>query len=545
MIDEFAEIREAFALESAEMLSEMETALLVLEAHPVTGEDFNRLFRAVHTIKGSASIVSADQVESFCHALEHLMVKIRENELPLVRELVTLFLQCHDHIKGLIAAYEASSTELPPHHEQLLGLIADWQTPVAVVTNRPVDLDLGLPADDASTEQSSASQKVVRVDAQKLDQLINLVVELVTASSELESHVKRIGDSASLESSSAVSLLVKKIQERAMVFRMVPVGDLFRRFQRLVHDLSASCGKKIQLVTAGAETELDKVMAERLREPLVHLIRNAIDHGIEPSTERLAANKPATGTIRMNAFQEAGSIVIEVRDDGRGISHDRVLRRAMERGLIRPQELADQDPLALIFEPGFSTMDEATLLSGRGVGMDVVKRTIEELRGKIELTSIEGQGTCFQLRLPLSLALIDGFMVTVENNSYILPMELVDETIDLPPEVSQELKRRGYLNIRGEALPCLDLREIVASAGCAPASRFAVVIRHEGRKIGLAVDHLVGEVKAVVKPLGRLYRDTRIISGATILGDGAIALILDLPELLRLYSSWSAQNELR
>jgi two-component system, chemotaxis family, sensor kinase CheA len=537
MIDDFAEIREAFALEAAEMLAEMESALLVLEAHPAPGDDFNRLFRAVHTVKGSAGIVSADQVEAFCHALEYLMVKIRENELPLVRELVTLFLQCHDHIRSLIAAFEASSTETPPRHEQLLALITGWQTPATVETNTPLEPELGLPSDDASTEQSAASQKIVRVDAQKLDQLINLVVELVTASSELESHVKQSGDNASLESASAVSLLVKKIQERAMVFRMVPVGDLFRRFQRLVHDLSASSGKKIQLTTAGADAELDKVMAERLREPLVHLIRNSIDHGIELPAERLAAGKPATGTIRMNAFQEAGSIVIEVRDDGRGICRERVLLRAVERGLIRPQEVADRDPLALIFEPGFSTVEEATLLSGRGVGMDVVKRTIEELRGKIDLTSIEGQGTSFQLRLPLSLALIDGFMVTVGNDYYILPMELVDETIDLPPEISRELQQRGYLKIRGEALPCLDLRGIVGSTGCAPASRFAVVIRHEGRLIGLAVDQLMGEVKAVVKPLGRIYRDTRIISGATILGDGAIALILDLPELLRLHGS--------
>jgi len=537
MIDEFAEIREAFALESAEMLSEMEAALLALEAQPVAGDDLNRLFRAVHTIKGSASIVSADQVENFCHALEHLLVKVRENELPLDRELVVLCLQCHDHIRGLIAAFETSSNEIPPRHGQLLALIADWQPVENIATAAANEPCIALLPEEATTEQSAASQKVVRVDAQKLDQLINLVVELVTASSELESHVKRLGDSASLESSSAVSMLVKKIQERAMVFRMVPVGDLFRRFQRLVHDLAASSGKKIQLVTAGADAELDKVMAERLREPLVHLIRNAIDHGIEQPVERLAAGKPAIGTIRMNAFQEAGSIVIDVRDDGHGINRERVLRKAVERGLIRPLDVVERDPLALIFEPGFSTVQEPTLLSGRGVGMDVVKRTIEELRGKIEVTSIEGQGTSFQLRLPLSLALIDGFMVAVGDDSYILPMEMVDETIDLPPEAAVELRQRGYLNIRGKALPCIDLRSIAEPVASAPLSRFAIVVRQDERRIGLAVDQLVGEVKAVVKPLGRLYHTTRIISGATILGDGTIALILDLPELLRLYGT--------
>ena len=537
MIDELAEIREAFALESVEMLAEMESALLILEATPTAGDDFNRLFRAVHTVKGSASIVAADLVENFCHALEHLLVQVREHELPLTKDLLSLCLQCHDHIKGLIAAFEASDTQLPPRHEQLLTLITQWQAPIVIETTAPPEPEPLPQSDETSTEESTAAQKVVRVDAQKLDQLINLVVELVTASSELESHVKRLGDSASFESASAVSLLVKKIQERAMVFRMVPVGDLFRRFQRLVHDLSASSGKKIQLLTAGAETELDKVMAERLREPLVHLIRNAIDHGIESPPERQAAGKPATGTIRMNAFQEAGSIVIEVRDDGRGICRERILQRAFERGLIRPLEMPERDPLALIFEPGFSTMDEATLLSGRGVGMDVVKRTIEELRGKIDIMSSEGQGTCFQLRLPLSLALIDGFMVAVGNDTYILPMELVDETIDLPAGAAAELLLRGYLNIRGEALPCLDLRDIVEPAAPAPLSRFIVVVKQDGRRVGLAVDRLIGEVKAVIKPLGRVYRDARIISGATILGDGTIALILDMPELLRIHGS--------
>lgn len=538
MHDELAELREAYALESAEMLAEVEAALLSLESTPTVGDDFNRFFRAVHTIKGSSGIVGADAVEAFCHGLEHLLVKIREDATPLSPALVSLFLQCHDHIRALVVSFEKGSNELPSRHNQLTALIANWQplpppetSPSDTVQPEPDPLS---PTEETVTEQTGAAQKVVRIDAHKLDQLINLVVELVTATSELESHVKRLGDSASLESASSVSLLVKKIQERAMVFRMVPVGDLFRRFQRLVHDLSASSGKKIQLVTAGMETELDKVLAERLREPLVHLIRNAIDHGIELPSERLAQGKPATGLITMNAFQETGCIVIEIQDDGHGISRERVLRRAVERGLIRPIDTADRDPLSLIFEPGFSTMDEATMLSGRGVGMDVVKRTIEELRGKIEVRSSEGQGTSFQLRLPLSLALIDGFMVAVGGEYYILPMEQVDETIDLPSESCEEMTQRGYLNIRGEALPCLDLRGITVPCTSMPSSRFAVVVRHEGRRVGLAVDQLMGEVKAVIKPLGRLYRDARIISGATILGDGTIALILDLPELLRL-----------
>lgn len=534
--DELAEIRAAFAIEASEMLTEMEEALLALQTVPAIGDDFNRLFRAVHTIKGSSSIVGAEYIEQFCHDVEHLLVRIREQELSLSNDLIALFLQCHDHITALVDNYANAAGALPPpaRHAQLLGIIAAWHEtpePDAVAEPEPQELELLL-SEEATTDLPAAVQQIVRVDANKLDQLINLVVELVTASSALESHLKQQGDATAIESASGVSTLVKLIQERAMLFRMVPVGDLFKRFHRLLHDLSASNGKQIKLKVAGGETELDKVMAEKIREPLVHLIRNAADHGIELPDERRAAGKPPFGTIRLNAYQEAGNIVVEVADDGRGIDRGRVLRKALERGLIRPSEVSERDALALIFEPGFSTLEEATLLSGRGVGMDAVKRAVEELRGSVDITSSEGLGTTIKVRLPLSLALIDGFMVAVGQEYYILPMDLVAETIDLPPESQRELRRRGYLDLRGQALPCLDLRTILKSDGTAPESRFAVVVQGAQGPVGLAVDQLMGEVKAVIKPLGRLYHQVRIISGATILGDGTLALILDVPELL-------------
>lgn len=545
MIDELAEIREAFALESAEMLAEIEESLLALGNNPTSESEFNRLFRAVHTVKGSASIVSADDVENFCHALEHLLFKARDDKYQLAGDLLALLLQCHDHIKALIVAFEAGQEETPPQHIPLLNQISLWQmSPPATAepASNEQQAEPELPEEAVCTppdyenhhlEETSAVQKVVRVDAQKLDQLINLVVELVTTTSELEASVKRVADTTTQETASAVSQLVKQIQERAMVFRMVPVGDLFKRFQRLVHDLSVSTGKQIKLITTGVETELDKVMAERLREPLVHLIRNAIDHGLETPLEREANGKPACGTIRMNAFHEAGNIVIEVQDDGCGINRDRVLAKATARGLVRSPEPTDQEILSFIFEPGFSTMDETTLLSGRGVGMDVVKRTIEDLRGKIDIESVEGEGTCLQLRMPLSLALIDGFMVLAGTDLYILPMDQVEETIDLPKEKETELKQRGYLNLCDEALPCIDLNHVLQQESRAKKARFVVVIKQNDRRVGLVVDQLHGEVKAVIKPLGRIYRDARIISGATILGDGRIALIIDLNELLR------------
>lgn len=531
--EEQAEIRFAFALETAENLAEMEAALLSLDKQPVVGDDLNALFRAVHTIKGSAGIVAADTVELFCHDTEHLLSRVREQELPLTRELVALLLKCHDHIRNLVAAFEAGETTPPPRHDQLSSQIADWASqPIPATPLLPESADAE-PVNDTPASETAADRKIVRIESYKLDQLINLVVELVTAASELESHVKRSGDPAATESAAAVSLLVKQVQERAMVFRMVPVEDLFRRFQRLLHDHSTETGKQIRLQTAGVETELDKVLAEKIREPLLHLVRNAADHGIEKPAERLAAGKQPFGTISLNAWQETGSVVIEVADDGQGINRERVLQRALERGIIQPGAAVGADPLLLIFEPGFSTLEETTKLSGRGVGMDVVKRTVETLRGKLEIDSADGCGTTVRIRLPLSLALIDGFMVSVGNNLFIMPMEAVDETLDLPSETLQKLEKHGYHDLRGEALPCIDLRASLQIGTPLPASRSAVVVRAGKQRTGLVVDRLEGSIKAVIKPLGSAYRNVRIISGATIMGDGSIALILDIPELLK------------
>lgn len=530
--EELAEISAAFAIECSENLAEIESALLALEACPEVNPHFNSLFRAVHTIKGSSSIVGADIIEQFCHEMENLLSRIREHEIGIDADMILLFLQCHDHIRNLISQFESNDNSPPPlAHARLLNLISTrLQTPAASIETKTSPQE---PAQsDTDLADNSVSSKFVRVDAQKLDQLINLVVELVTASSTLEATVKSTNHAGSMEASSAVSLLVKQVQEKSMAFRMVPINDLFKRFQRILHDMASGSGKKVQLVLSGGDTELDKVVAEKLKDPLVHLVRNAIDHGMEAPSERAAEGKPSLGTIHLSAFQEAGAIVICISDDGRGLNRDRILQRALETGLIRPDELTSRDPLALIFEPGFSTLDQATLLSGRGVGMDVVKRRIDELQGKIEISSIEGKGTNVRLRIPLSLALIDGFMVLVDEKPLIMPMELVEETIDLPPEALIELKAHGYLPLRGEALSCMDLRQFTQRETVAPISRFAVVVKNEGKRVGLIVDQLVGETKAVIKPLGRTYRNIKAIAGASILGDGSIALILDLQELI-------------
>jgi two-component system chemotaxis sensor kinase CheA len=530
--EELAEINAAFAIECSENLAEIESALLVLETRPEVNQHFNSLFRAVHTIKGSSSIVGADTVEQFCHEMENLLSRVREHEIGIDAGMIVLFLQCHDHIRSLISQFEANEDTPPPlAHANLLSRISQRLQTTTISLETKTALQEPLQTDTDLTD-NSATSKFVRIDAQKLDQLINLVVELVTASSSLEATVKSTSHPGSIEASSAVSLLVKQVQEKSMGFRMVPINDLFKRFQRILHDMASESGKKAQLVISGGDTELDKVVAEKLKDPLVHLVRNAIDHGVEAPDERTAAGKPPVGIIHLSAFQEAGAIVICIEDDGRGLNRDRILQRALETGLIRPDELASRDPLALIFEPGFSTLDQATLLSGRGVGMDVVKRKIDELQGKIEISSLEEKGTTVRLRIPLSLALIDGFMVMVDEKPLIMPMELVEETIDLPQAALTELNAHGYLPLRGEALSCMDLRQFTQRGTVAPLSRFAVVVKNNGKRVGLIVDQLVGETKAVIKPLGRTYRNIKAIAGASILGDGSIALILDLQELI-------------
>lgn len=569
------EIRQAFAVESAELLAEMESALLVLESDSGSKDEFGRLFRTVHTIKGSASIVRFEVMEQFCHNIEHILVRIREHELSLDQRLVALLLQCHDHISVMLDRYCVSGDGgdvfvPPPLHALLLDRLREWAADSCAVQgeervygmlddsylNVETDAnDSGFKffADDAGdaqpvsgeipevfvntiapeNEKNTRNQSVMRVDAARIDQLADLVVELVTASSVLESHVRKLGDLAAEESALHVADLIKQIQERTMSFRMVQVLSLFRRFHRIIHDVCNSSGKQITLLVNGGETELDKAVAEKLHEPLLHLVRNAIDHGVEPPGDRVACGKPPAGTIHLNAFHDAGNIVIRVGDDGAGINRENVARKAVERGLAKADSLAaGTEVLDYIFEPGFSTLDAASMLSGRGVGMDVVKKVVESLRGRIDVETAAGVGTTFQISIPLSLSLVDGFMVSLGDNLYILPMDLVLETLEFPSAAYRATMPNGCLQVRDRLLPCLDLRKLLGVADPAPAVQHVVVLRSGGTVVGLVVDSLHGEMKTVIKPLGSFYRNLKCISGSSILGDGSIALFLETGALI-------------
>ncbi len=383
-------------------------------------------------------------------------------------------------------------------------------------------------------ETRAQANQYIRVQADKLDALINLVGELVIASAAAGLCAQRNGDTATQEAVAVVSGLVEEIRDGSLELRMVPIGETFQRFQRVVRDVSQELGKDIRLEISGADTELDKTVVEKIADPLMHLVRNAMDHGIESAERRARLGKPAEGTVRLNAYHEAGSIVIEVSDDGGGLNREKILAKALERGVVQSSEgLTEADVYQLIFEPGFSTAEAVTNLSGRGVGMDVVRRNIEALRGSVEVESTQGRGTTLRIRLPLTLAIIDGFLIGVGDASYVVPLKSVVECVELTAEQREETCQRRFINLRGEVLPFVRLRDYFDLDGQAGRRENLVVVNYGGHKAGLIVDALLGEYQTVIKPLGRLFANLSGISGSTILGSGDVALILDVPALVQ------------
>ncbi|MFZ3024461.1 chemotaxis protein CheW [Pseudomonas sp.] len=383
-------------------------------------------------------------------------------------------------------------------------------------------------------DKRNHEQVFIKIEVGKLDQLINLVGELVIAGAAASLSIKQNDQGAMAEANENVTTLVERIRDASLTLRMVAIGEVFQRFPRVVRDISKELGKDIELLITGADTELDKSMVEKLADPLMHIVRNSMDHGIETAEVRQSLGKTARGALRLNAFHESGSIVIEVGDDGRGLDRQRILAKAIEKGLVQAeQQLSDSEVFRLIFEPGFSTAAQVTNLSGRGVGMDVVRRNIEQLRGEVEVLSTFGVGTTVRIRLPLTLAIIDGFQVKVAGEVFVLPLEQVIECVDLGPQESLN----DLLSLRGEALPYVRLRQLFGLQASAGGRQSLVVLQFGEQRAGVVVDELVGEFQAVIKPLGQLFAQNKILSGSTILGDGSVALILDVPQLIQRASS--------
>lgn len=409
-----------------------------------------------------------------------------------------------------------------------------------LVSQRTVASEVVEAALDKQVRPQTARQEsglFVRVPADKLDELINLVGELVICGASATLQAEVVKDAGLIGTTQQLSRLVEEIRNGALGLRMVRIGETFVRYRRVVHDVSTELGKTVNLTIDGADTELDKSVVEKIGDPLMHLIRNSLDHGIETPEKRLAAGKPPDGTICLSARHDSGNIVIQVSDDGKGLDGDLLLLKAKEKGLVaEDQLLTEAEKFELIFMPGFSTAEKVTNLSGRGVGMDVVRKNIEALRGSIKISSSLGQGTAIEIRLPLTLAIIDGFLVKIGEGAFVIPLHAVLECIDADPKaLNLNRQSAGFIKLRGEVLPLLDLRSVFECPGSLPAKRRIVVVGGGGSaKAGLIVDRLDGEYQTVIKPLGKLFRNLHGIGGSTVLGSGEVALILDVGALVKM-----------
>jgi len=373
----------------------------------------------------------------------------------------------------------------------------------------------------------------IRVDSGRLDTLVDLVGELVTVQARLTQRVSGEMDPELQLISESVERLTNELRDNAMSIRMVPIGTLFSRFRRLIHDLAGELGKQAHMTTEGSATELDKTVIDQLNDPLVHIVRNAVDHGIESIQERKALGKPEKGSVHLAAHHAGASVFIEITDDGAGLDAAKLKEKAVAKGIVKADaELSKQECLNLIFHPGFSTAEEVTGVSGRGVGMDVVKRSIDNLRGSIEINSEKGEGTTISLRLPLTLAIIDGLLVSIGKDLFIIPLSVIDECVEMTKDEAQTSRERSMMTFRGEAFTYISLRHILGIKTDPPEIEKVILVNVRGKRTGFGVDQVIGQHQTVIKTLSRVYGNVEGISGATILGDGTVALILDVSQLV-------------
>jgi two-component system chemotaxis sensor kinase CheA len=531
-------VLKTFLAEAEENLSKMEEMLIALETEPENDELLHLIFRMAHTLKGNSSSLGFAQTAESAHAVEDLLQRVRNKTLSIDDRLITLLLKGVDLLRRILFDETAETPASP-------AALDFFRRLPAVAAERGVEA----PADAAPQERRKEETgrrgedrpswndrtRTLRIDIDRLDRLLNLAGEVAIAQGRLGQLLEwKGGREEILEAHREANRLFIDLQEQVMKIRMVPVGPIFRPHLRTVRDIARSHGKSARLVLEGEEVEVDTTVIEHLKDPLVHMIRNALDHGIEPPERRKAAGKDPCGRLVLRAFHDAGSIVIQLEDDGAGLNRRKIVERAVSKGMIASGEgLSDEEIYRFIFEPGFSTAEAVTDLSGRGVGMDIVKRNIDALRGSISVESQEGKGTTITFRLPLTLAIIDGFAVGVGTETYLLPLKAITECVELPREERVHPNGDGVISLRGRPLPYLHLRSLFHLEGNPPRRQSVVVVKSAGKEAGLVVDLLYGEMQAVIKSLGKLFQGLPGVSGSTILGDGRVALILDVPGLLR------------
>jgi len=541
------ELFKDFLIESQELLEGLEEHLVELEAKPDDPELLNEIFRAFHTIKGTAGFLGFSRTSELAHRAEEVLDRLKKGQMSVNQDVMDALLAVLDIMKGLledIKESQAEKTDIGPAMAMLEALLKGEATPVEVPGKAPKTVQQ-VEAKAVARAMGGAAE-TIRVDVRRLDQLMNLVGELVLSRNrllQLNGEIgtmhkgERIAEELDL-ATSQLDLLTSELQEMVMKTRMVPVGRVFNKFPRLVRDLCRASGKEVRLVIEGEDTEVDKTVIEEIGDPLVHLIRNAVDHGIELPEERERLGKPREGLIRLYAAQEGDRIVIGVEDDGRGMDAEKIKRKAIERGLLSPDEadrMDDRTAWNLVFLPGFSTADKVTDVSGRGVGMDVVRTNINKLNGNISIDSTPGKGTKVEIRLPLTLAIIQGLVVRVGRELYVVPLSSVVETVRVEPGDVYTIQQREVIRLRDVVLPLVRLDRLFQVPGDGKGDReYVVVIGTEDRRVGLVVDDLVGQEEVVIKSLGKLLQDTPAIAGATIRGDGRVCLITDVNEMIAL-----------
>ncbi len=549
-----------FIAESNEHMETAESAMLELENRPGDSELINKIFRAFHTIKGMAGFLNLTEIQSLSHSAESLLDLARKGQLVLAGGSSDVVFESIDGLKKMLAALKVSvESNAPagaydrlPHLLEVLKATTEGRTevsPKAVATVQENDkkldaiLEDGSDAKQASATGTYTAEEKVKVSTARLDSLVNLAGELVIAQLMVAEEVNRsrAAEHELVKQVSHQGKIVRELQELSMAMRMVPVQGVFQRMTRVARDLSHKAAKQVDFVTAGEETELDRTVVDHISDPLVHMVRNAIDHGIEPPEERATAGKSPTGRVELRAFHQAGSIVVQMQDDGRGLNKEKILKKAIEQGLVTPdQELSDDEVFKLIFHPGLSTAEKITAVSGRGVGMDVVKKNIESLRGRVDISSALGEGTTFTIRLPLTLAVIDGQIVRVGESRYILPINSIVRSLRCKPGQISSVQNRGEVVLeRAELMPLIRLYELlkVRPSTEDPSQGLIVIVEDNGRKCCLLVDDLLGQQQVVIKNLGETLGRIPGVSGGAIMGDGRVTLILDVPGLLELAQS--------
>jgi two-component system chemotaxis sensor kinase CheA len=565
-----------FINESQEHLQNIEQGVLVLEENPADAETLNSIFRAFHTFKGGSGFLNLGAIQTLAHELESLLDLARQHKLAITPEVINLILAGGDTLKqftneiGTQLSGKASPGPIVVPTLHLLGCIRDVLAGVsneghsatppaapirpeanavvasatmvpAIETSKPVPATtVDVKATGSGNLKAVGPANAIKVDTLKLDSLIDLVGELVIAQSLVVQNrdLNTVRSEQLTRDLAQLGHISKDLQHTAMSLRMVPIRGMFQKMHRLVRDLTAKVGKHVQLVTEGEDTELDRTIVEEISDPLVHMIRNSVDHGIEKPEVRQQRGKPEQGTVFLKAFHRGGNIVIEIRDDGNGLNRERILAKALEQGVVKPDEsLSDAQIFNLIFAAGFSTAEKITDVSGRGVGLDVVRRNIDKLRGKIEIQSTPGEGSTFRIYLPLTLAIIDGLLVGIGEHRYIIPTLSVCESFQPRVEMISTVHGRGeMINVRGRLIPLLRL---YSHLGIKPAntepSQSIVVVVEAGKDVRcLLVDQLLGKQEVVIKSLGEAFRGNRCLAGAAILGDGRVGLILDPQALVHL-----------